>query len=467
MIDTDRWEGIVTAQNQRSDYVDRVIQRGGEAGERLFWSVERRQAFTNQRLAEFLEFARERSPWHRQRLEHIDLATVDTQDMSALPTMNKQQLHDKWDNIVTDPELTYDVAQRHLSTVKQRGFGFALDRYVVCATGGSTGFRSVIALDIEAFAENVAVNFAHAVTSRAPDAPMPDAPVQGRLMASNAIHMSAAIAAIMQGTAMRVVTVPPSTPIPEAVARLNEEQPDVLVGYGSMLHLMALESLAGRLTIQPLMAANGGEPLLPETRTVVHEAFGIGVRNMYAATEAYLGESWRDSTLLHLADDMTVVELVDADNQLVPPGTPSAKVLITNLANRLQPLIRYEITDEVTEASDGHEAPGPWSGRWIHPPQGRSDDWLRYGGTIVHPHVFRSQLAAAPGVAEYQVTQTASGAHVALVASGDLDTAALRKALTAELVRVGLPNPDIEVETVGRISHHSETGKLRRFIPLP
>ena len=62
--------------------------------------------------------------------------------------MNKHDLHDNWDAIVTDPELTHAVATRHLATLKD-GFSFALGRYVVCATGGSTGFRSVIAIDVE------------------------------------------------------------------------------------------------------------------------------------------------------------------------------------------------------------------------------------------------------------------------------------------------------------------------------
>ena len=459
-------------ESVRTEYAGRLMQRTEESEERLSWSVEQRQAFTNERLAEFLEFARERSPWHRKRLDGVDLSTVTAQDMSALPTMNKHDLHESWDAIITDPELTHAVATRHLATLKD-GFSFALGRYVVCATGGSTGFRSVIAVDADAFAEWVGLNMAHARSSRPPDLDLPEVPVQGRLTALNPVHMSGATSAILQGGIATMVTVPPSTPIADAVSILNEAQPDVLMSYGSMLHLMAVEALAGRLNIQPVLAANGGEPLLPETREIVRDAFGIGVRNLYGSTEAYFGESWRDSELLHLGDDTTVIELVDTDNQLVPPGTASAKLLITNLSNRLQPLIRYEITDEVTEAIINLDSddpalhpPGPWSGRWIHPPQGRNDDRFTYDDTIVHPHVFRSQLAAVPAISEYQVTQTVDGAHIAAVVTDRIDAATLRDAVAAELGRVGLTNPAIEVETVDAIERHAETGKLRRFIRL-
>ena len=48
---------------------------------------------------------------------------------------------------------------------------------------------------------------------------------------------------------------------------------------------------------------------------------------------------------MRFATDMCIVELVDARNRPVADGTTSAKVLVTNLHNRTQPLIRYELTD--------------------------------------------------------------------------------------------------------------------------
>lgn len=464
----------LTHEAMRAEYVELAERRGVEAETRLFWPVEQQRTFTNELLGDFLEFARERSAWHRARLAGIDLSAVTRDDMSALPTMNKHDLHDNWDTIVTDPELTLDLANRHLGSLRADGFSFALGRYVVSATGGSTGVRSVIAADSESFATWFASNAAHARSSRSTDLNLPEVPVQGRLTALNPIHLSGATSAVLGGSVVKFVTVPPSTPIADAVATLNEAQPHGLLGYGSMLHLMAIEALAGRLEVEPLIAGNLGEPLLPETRAAIRDAFGIETRNLYGSTEAYFGESWRGSELIHLGDDTTVIELVDADNQPVPPGTRCAKLLVTNLANRLQPLIRYEITDEVIEAVlDPHSddpslhPPGPWTGRWIHPPQGRNDDWFAYDGTIVHPHIFRSQLAAIASIAEYQVTQTPDGADVAAVVTDRIDTAALGGALAAELRRVGLDAPTVSIATVDAIDRHPDSGKLRRFVPLP
>src|SRR3712207_8825470 len=52
-----------------------------------------------------------------------------------------------------------------------------------------------------------------------------------------------------------------------------------------------------------------------------------------------------DHPELEIDEDLVMVEVVDKDNEPVPPGTPGAKVLITNLVNFAQPLIRYEISD--------------------------------------------------------------------------------------------------------------------------
>lgn len=457
----------------RQHYTELAKARNVEALQRIGWADDDRKAFTNERLGEFLEFARARSPWHAQRLSAVALDDVTVDDMTQLPTMDKRDLHDNWDRVVTNPELTLAAADRHLASLATGGFSFASDQNVICATGGSTGLRSVIAMDAEGFASWGAVNAAHAMSSRPPDLSLPAVPVQARLTAQNPMHISGAVSAIMKGAVADLVTVSPSTPINDAVAILNEAQPDAILGYGSMLYLVAAEAIAGRLRINPKIAVNAGEPLLPETRLAVAEAFGIDVRNSYAATEAYLGESWRGSELIHLSEDTTVIELVDSENQPVPPGTRSAKMLVTNLSNRLQPLIRYEITDEVTEAVIDNESgdpsklpPGPWKGRWIHPPQGRSDDWFTYDGTAVHPHVFRSQFAAHSAVTEYQVTQTADGADIAVVANGPFDSAALSDAVAAELRSIGVDHATINVETLQRIERHPDSGKLRRFIRL-
>lgn len=68
------------------------------------------------------------------------------------------------------------------------------------------------------------------------------------------------------------------------------------------------------------------------------------------------------------------------------------------------------------------------------------------------------------GIVEYQVRQTPAGAEV-LVVGAPADPAATGRALAAELARLGVPDPAVEVHRVDRLERQP-TGKVRRYSPL-
>jgi phenylacetate-CoA ligase len=86
-------------------------------------------------------------------------------------------------------------------------------------------------------------------------------------------------------------------------------------------------------------------------------------------------------------------------------------VLVTNLHNLTQPLIRYELTDRFTPAGT---STGGFPRASV---EGRSDDVFRYGTATVHPCALTTALLRAGQVREYQVRQTAQGADITVVAS--------------------------------------------------
>ena len=136
-----------------------------------------------------------------------------------------------------------------------------------------------------------------------------------------------------------------------------------------------------------------------------------------------------------------------------------------SLYNRAQPLIRYELTDEVV-VLDVALPPCGSAHRRIADVQGRLDDLFVYGRVEVHPHVLRSVLGAVPPeVLEYQVRQSVAGVDVAIRSTGPVDTVGL-EALAEALRGVGLPDGSAVVTVVESIERHRGTGKLRRFVPL-
>jgi phenylacetate-CoA ligase len=127
----------------------------------------------------------------------------------------------------------------------------------------------------------------------------------------------------------------------------------------------------------------------------------------------------------------------------------------------VQPLIRYELTDRMTQvdsgAADGHPRVMV---------AGRSDDLLRYGGVIVHPHAIRSVLVHTPAVREYQVKQTERGVDLDVVTYGaELDVADLVARTEKALATAGLPSPRAGVRVVDALPRDERSGKVRRIVP--
>jgi len=168
---------------------------------------------------------------------------------------------------------------------------------------------------------------------------------------------------------------------------------------------------------------------------------------------------------MHLNEDIAVCEPIDIGGRPVALGEPAAKLLVTNVVNKVLPLIRYELTDEVTFLAEPN--PDPWTGRRIADVQGRLDDMFRYAtGVLVHPHVFRSALGRRQGILDYQVRQLPRGADIAVRTTAPVNLQDLSREIVEVLTRLGLGDPVVSIQVVADFNRQAGTGKLRRFIPL-
>lgn len=194
------------------------------------------------------------------------------------------------------------------------------------------------------------------------------------------------------------------------------------------------------------------------TRAASLQTFGVPPVSQFVSTEGLAGYSTPGEAAIRFATDMCITELVDEDNRPVPDGTPSAKVLLTNLHNHTQPLIRYELTDRFVR----HPTAGD---PYLHATvDGRADEAFRYGTVTIDPLMIRTIMVTAPDVVEYQVRQTGDGIDVAVVADNTLDHGALASSLKRILHTAGLPAPRVHVHQVAAIGRHPQSGKTRRFI---
>ena len=386
-------------------------------------------------------------------------------DLEQLPAMTKDDLMEHWDEIVTDPRLTLELVNDHLQAITTDTYLF--DELHAVASGGSSGRRGVFAWGWEAWARAsvclIRWPMRHVMTHH-PEAMAEGPPVLAMLSASAPTHMSGAMRQTFATPTMDL-SLSALSPIPELVKGLNALQPDGLNGYASVLYELAREQLAGRLRISPRLVTPDGEPLLPEMRTVLEQAWSVPVGNTYGTSEGCVtAASCFDAPGMHLSMDLHIVEPADALRRPVPPGVLSDTVLLTNLINPVLPLIRYEITDRVRVIDE--PCPCGCAFTRIDDIEGRLDHVFTYAdGTVVHPHVFRSPISQVPEVVEYQVRQTAVGADVDVRLAGPIDPDELGARITTHLREAGLAAPRVSVQIVTQ-GERTAAGKQRRFVPL-
>jgi phenylacetate-CoA ligase len=415
----------------------------------------------DERLRALVRHARQHSPWHRKRLAHLDPHTVSPADLATVPPMTKADLMANWDDIVTDPEVRLADAQRHIDSLGAAP-SFFRGEHIVLATSGATGRRGVIAWDADAFVDCVAANLRHALwQERRLDRPLHKLAM---LYAHNPAHATSASSWLLDRAGSTVRLFSPATPLAEIVAELNEFQPDGVSGYASMLRLIADAAERGALRIAPVGLQASGEALHPHHRERIERVFGVPVFQSYGATETGpIAVSNPPLPELHLSEDVVVFEPVDGDHRPVPDGVESESVLVTNLLNRLLPLIRYELTDRVTMAASPN--PGPFPGRRISSITGRTMDVFTLPGARVQFAALYSPVILAPGVVEAQLRQVGEVIEVSVVACAAVDTDGLRSTLCGILGRHGVPDPRVEVRVVDRLDRHPRSGKLARYVP--
>jgi phenylacetate-CoA ligase len=431
--------------------------------QRLRWPAERLTQERRDRLRDLLRVAKASSPWHRERLAGVDPDRFEEADLAGLPPMTKDDLMVNWDQVVTDRRLGLDLVDGHLAGLESDRY--LLEEFHAVASGGSSGRRGIFVFGWQAWATAYAGFLRPSVWDRAVTPELAAAPLRMAMVgARNATHMTSAMPQTFANPTVDVALFPVTQPIEEIVAGLNAYQPLVLMGYPSMLTLLAVEARAGRLRILPRRVVTTSEPLRPEARRALTETFRAPVGNMYGTSEVGpVGVGCFRGPGIHLCDDLVIVEPVDADGRPVRAGVRSDRTYVTGISNPALPLIRFELTDQVTfldrpcACGSAHQL--------IADVQGRLEDVFTYpGGQVVHPHVFASVLRRDPRVVEYQVRQTPTGAEV-LAVGAPADPAALGEALAGELARLGLPAPAVEVALVDALERQ-DTGKVRRFRPL-
>ena len=316
-------------------------------------AIARRQ---RDRLATLVECARSSSPYYRRLYRDIPETVTDlVANLGELPPVGKRELMENFDDWVTDPHITLAGLKKDLLGDASRIGGLYRGQYLVMTTSGSTGEPAVLVHDRTSLQ---VANFLGPIRERRTLMTAAEARafvhrgLRAAALIADGDHFAGVVlteAARRRSPriARRVRVFSVLRPLADLVADLNDFQPTVLYGYPSAMLQLATEQKSGRLRIHPVLAVASGEGLAAHAGADIAAALGCRIGVRYLASEALALTSRCRQGLLHVNADWNIVEPVDDAFRPVPAGELSHTVLVTNLANRVQPLIRYNLGDRV------------------------------------------------------------------------------------------------------------------------
>jgi protein-S-isoprenylcysteine O-methyltransferase Ste14/phenylacetate-coenzyme A ligase PaaK-like adenylate-forming protein len=186
-------------------------------------------------------------------------------------------------------------------------------------------------------------------------------------------------------------------------------QPELIFGLPSRIEWLARAQQKGELAIAPAFVYAGGETLHPNLVELFRDAWpGCAVINTYGATETKpIALACAQCGELHVCEDLVYLELLDEQGGDAPAGAPAARVLATGLWNHVVPVLRYEMTDVIVPLDD---AGCDWRTRrirvagrepaflWVQRP--KSAEWIPLNGRML-----KERLTEVEGVRGFMVRQ--------------------------------------------------------------
>lgn len=441
-------------------FVARVLSTLGRMRRRERYTPGQLRCFQDLALRTLRNHAYALSPFYRRF--HHGLAD---KPLAMLPVLTKTQLMDAFDDLVTDRRLHLTDAREH---AQHGSAGLLHGRYRLTATSGSSGEPGLFVFNPAEWVSVVA-SFARGQAWSGMSV------IRRQRMATVASgspwHMSSQVAHSADSWLRPSLRIPATQPLDRTVTQLNRWQPQVLIAYASTAGQLAEEQLAGRLAISPERVFTSSEVLTARDRQFIHQAWGREPFDQYAATEtAEIAAQFEPCGRLHLFEDLLITEVVDDHNDPVPPGTLGARLLVTSLFSRTQPLIRYALDDTVSLDPTPHGCRLGFAA--LGQVAGRSEDSLvlpRLGGgdVTVQPLVFNRVLDIS-AVSRWQIRQQPNGGlTLYLTGATDADQdQVLRDQLLTSLAQAGATVRILTVTHAERLPQTS-AGKTPQIVAQP
>ncbi len=190
------------------------------------------------------------------------------------------------------------------------------------------------------------------------------------------------------------------------IARIRQRRPKMLFGYPSAISHIALRAEQRGVRLDDLgvkVVFCTSERLYDHQRETISRVFACPVANGYGGRDAGFIAHECPSGNMHITAEDIVVEIIDEAGRVLPPGQ-SGEIVVTHLATRDYPFIRYR-TGDIGMLGD-EACPCGRGLPILKDIQGRSTDFVvAEDGTVMHGLALIYVLRDIPGVARFKIVQ--------------------------------------------------------------
>lgn len=404
-----------------------------------------------------LAVVREKSPFYQDRYRDREVRSL--AEFAQLPTINKAVMMENFDRLNTaglkkDELVTYAMEKELAGDY----LGYYAGEYVVGLSSGTSGAKGIYVTP-------------KSLTERLPAVFLARGGIPLRLLPFRILFLLRVFSqgfADIRAPLISLAYMSTMSDPKEIVERVNADRINVLMAPPSLLRLLLPH--VEEIRVMPKRVVSYAEVLEREEKERLQRAFGCPVVEIYQASEGPIGSACRRGTL-HLNEDLVYVELFnEGGDPVTEPGETARRMIVTNLLNTVQPLIRYEMNDLVELGG-----PCPCGSRFrsIAKVIGRNDDVFvfrtREGMTrpVFPDLISRWIITSGDAIREFRVVQERDGTVAITIeveegADPDPIRAALPGRFRTELSAFGIAAP-VQVR-FERIPLPPDNRKFKRFV---
>lgn len=371
-----------------SDFLKLVIHR-------RFASKSVIESYQLNELKRLIDHCKQHSFFYKKTLGDFEINQLS--DLKKLPIINKTIMMDNFDQLntvsLTKDEVLAVAVEKELN---KDYLGYYKDEFVIGLSSGTSGNKGLYITP-------------KALTKRLPFVFLARSGIPLRYLPFKILFMLRVFSQGFNDINSPFISLnylSTMTEVDEIIKQINQRKINILMAPPSLCRLLIP---VAHLIHKPLkMIVTYAEVLEKEEKNRLSDVFGCRIIEIYQGSEGQFASACSMGNL-HINEDLIIVELLDEHyNEITTPHIAASHMIVTNLVNHAQPLIRYEMNDLIVldePCTCGSNF------RTIEKILGRNDDILYFkkkDGLIQHifPDLFsRWIITSSENIREYKVIQ--------------------------------------------------------------